>query len=240
MDTNPNPQLITFASVLSLGATTAGDALDVAVTNDSSNTGDSTLDFTWAGSASEYINGQGNLTAFPTVPGAYDSWLLDGDTGTPQSIEAGQTALIAGGVGLTTTVSATDTLTVDLDNTGVTAGSYTNADITVNAQGQILTATNGTGGALPYETYVATWTHPKGAPITVTELENTTSCEITVTQPKVGQYTFTIHTPGDPATRCESARAKNLWCLVGGRSYNNRRSCTCRIILQRSTCNNWP
>jgi hypothetical protein len=218
MDTNPNPQLITFASVLSLGATTAGDALDVAVTNDSSNTGDSTLDFTWAGSASEYINGQGNLTAFPTVPGAYDSWLLDGDTGTPQSIEAGQTALIAGGVGLTTTVSATDTLTVDLDNTGVTAGSYTNADITVNAQGQILTATNGTGGALPYETYVATWTHPKGAPITVTELENTTSCEITVTQPKVGQYTFTIHTPGDPATRCESARAKNLWCLVGGRS----------------------
>jgi hypothetical protein len=181
--------------------------------------GDSTLDFTWAGSASEYVNGQGNLTAFPTVPGAYDSWLLDGDTGTPQSIEAGQTALIAGGVGLTTTVSATDTLTVDLDNTGVTAGSYTSADITVDAQGRITTAKNGAGGAaLPYETYVATWTHPKGAPITVTELENTTSCQVTVTQPKVGQYAFTIHSPGDPATRCEDARNKNIWCLVGGRS----------------------
>ena len=63
-----NPSVITFASVLTIGATTAGDALDVAVANDSSNTGDSTLDFTWAGLSTDYIDGQGNLQAFPSVP----------------------------------------------------------------------------------------------------------------------------------------------------------------------------
>jgi len=81
------------------------------------------------------------------VPWANSTWLLGGDLGSSETIADGNTAKIAGGVGLTTTVTATDTLTIDLDNTGVTAGTYTNADITVNDQGQILTATNGTGGS---------------------------------------------------------------------------------------------
>lgn len=72
------------------------------------------------------------------------SFTVAADSGSSQTINTSNTLTISGGVGLTSVASITDTVTLNLDNTTVTVGSYGSTTkiptFTVDAQGRLTAA----------------------------------------------------------------------------------------------------
>jgi hypothetical protein len=60
------------------------------------------------------------------------SFTVAGDTGPSQTISGGDTLTLTGGAGITSTASATDIVTFDVDNTVVRANSFTGGTQTIN------------------------------------------------------------------------------------------------------------
>ena len=106
---------LTVGTVTSVGYTHQGDAFTVGGVPVTSS---GVIAVTMAGSASQYINGAGNLITFPTVDN-YVDWKLQGDSGTNQDITKQTVVDFAGGTYITTATTA-DTLTINHDATSRT------------------------------------------------------------------------------------------------------------------------